>query len=145
MAPGRPLAVDYERVAFADLEHIVLDNYDANELKTRARVVIALAHLRPFFERTPAVFIAGDRLEGYVKLRREERAKPATILYELATLRRAIRLAVTSGRLPGVPSFPTITVKNARKGFFEEGDYERVLAKLPEDVRPLVEFLWWTG
>ena len=92
--PGRPLAVDYERVMFSDLERIVLDNYDANERKSRNRVLIALRHLKPFFERTPAVFIAGDRLESYVKLRRDEGAKPATILYELATLRRAIRLAV---------------------------------------------------
>ena len=50
-----------------------------------------------------------------------------------------------SGRLPSVPSFPTITVKNARKGFFEESDFERVLARLPKDVRPLVQFLWLTG
>ncbi|HXK08494.1 MAG TPA: hypothetical protein VMT70_02500 [Vicinamibacteria bacterium] len=82
MAPGRPLAVDYERVTFTDLERIVLDNYDANELKSGNRVLITFRHLRPFFERTPAVFITGDRLEGYVSLRREEEAKPATILYE---------------------------------------------------------------
>jgi integrase len=31
------------------------------------------------------------------------------------------------------------------KGFFEECDFERVLAHLPEDVRPLVRFLWLTG
>ena len=145
MAPGRPLAVDCERVTLADLERIVLDNYDANGRKSRNRVLIAFRHLRPFFERTPAVFIAGDRLERYVSLRREEGAKPATILYELAALRRAFRLAVRSGKLPGVPSFPTITVRNARKGFFEEGDFERVMACLPEDVQPLVQFLWLTG
>ena len=145
MAPGRPLAVDYERVTFADLERIVLDNYDANERKSRNRVVIAFRHLRPFFERTAAVFIAGDRLETYVSVRREEGAKPATILYELASLRRAFRLAVKAGRLPGVPSFPTITVRNARKGFFEEGAFEQVMSNLPEDVQPLVQFLWLTG
>ena len=137
MAPGRPLAADYERVTFSDLESIVLNNYDANERKSRNRVVIAFRHLRPFFERTPVVFIAGDRLEKYVNLRRQEGAKPATILYELATLRRAFRLAVKAGRLPGVPSFPTITVRNARKGFLEEDDFARVMGHLTDDVRPL--------
>ena len=145
MAPGRPLAADYERVTFSDLESIVLNNYDANERKSRNRVVIAFRHLRPFFERTPVVFIAGDRLEKYVNLRRQEGAKPATILYELATLRRAFRLAVKAGRLPGVPSFPTITVRNARKGFLEEDDFARVMGHLTDDVRPLVQFLWLTG
>jgi integrase len=137
--------VDYERVTFADLERFVVDNYDANERKSRNRVLIAFKHLRPSFERTPAVFITGDRLERYVALRREEGAKPATILYELAMLRRAFRLAVKSERLPGIPSFPTITVRNARKGFFDEGAFEQVMTHLPEDVRPLVQFLWLTG
>src|SRR6266545_4021018 len=60
-------------------------------------------------------------------------------------LKRAFRLALRAGRVSTVPWFPTVHVENARQGFFEEAEFERVAAHLSEHVRPLAEFLYLTG
>jgi integrase len=33
----------------------------------------------------------------------------------------------------------------ARQGFFEQDEYEQLLAKLPDYVRPPITFAYWTG
>jgi len=52
---------------------------------------------------------------------------------------------VRSGLLPSAPAFPVIRLANRRTGFFEAAQLERVVSLLPADVRPVVEFLAWTG
>jgi integrase len=44
-----------------------------------------------------------------------------------------------------VPHFPTIRLDNARKGFFEREQFEKVRAELPDYLRPLVTVGFWTG
>jgi integrase len=64
---------------------------------------------------------------------------------ELAALRRAFRLGAQAGKVVKVPHFPSIRVENARKGFFEEADFRRVLDHLPEPLRVLAVVGYWTG
>jgi len=48
-------------------------------------------------------------------------------------------------QLPQRPAFPIISVNNRRTGFFEEAEFRAVLARLPEEVATIVEFLFWSG
>jgi integrase len=71
--------------------------------------------------------------------------KPATTVYDLATLRRAFNLAHEAGRVVSVPRFPRIKFNNTRKGFIEQSDYEVILRNLPPEIQPILTTAWWTG
>ena len=54
-------------------------------------------------------------------------------------------LALQSEKIIRKPHIPSLEENNARKGFFEQADYEAVLAKLLEHLRPIVTFAFHTG
>jgi integrase len=89
--------------------------------------------------------ITSDRVAAYAHARQAEGAAPATIRYELACLRRACNIAVRAGKMTQRPYFPTISVDNARKGFFERAEFEAVIKELPEALRSFARFLYLTG
>lgn len=127
--------------AFAMLEA----DFALRERRSGPRVTQARAHLAKAFGSERADEITPERLDAYAVERKAEKAASATIRYELAVLRRALRIAQQKGRLRFLPAFPTIQVDNARQGFFEPGDVDRVLAHLSAEVRPVVRFLHVTG
>jgi hypothetical protein len=47
--------------------------------------------------------------------------------------------------LATLPAFPTLTPTNVGTGFFERLDFDAMLSELPETVRPVVTFMYWTG
>jgi integrase len=54
-------------------------------------------------------------------------------------------LAIQARKIPLRPHIPMLREDNARKGFFEEPDFRRFLAHLPEALRPLAEVAYITG
>lgn len=80
-----------------------------------------------------------------VHRRLTQKAEPATVNRELAILRRAFRLAVRSGALATMPYVGLLTEDNARTGFFERAEFDAVLAHMPADLRPPLEFMYQTG
>lgn len=145
MGTGRLVGPDADRTTIEDLERMLIDDYALNGRKSGKRVELALTHLRSFFLFGRVPDITGDRINAYVRSRRESGAAPATIRYELACLRRALTLAVRAGKATNRPYIPSVAVDNARKGFFESGDFDAVVAELPEPLRPFVRFLYLTG
>jgi integrase len=85
-------------------------------------------------ERVAQVWLRDGKARGTVDLR-------------LRWLRRAFRLAVnrTPPKIRAVPYIPSLTVDNARQGFFEPADLERLLRHLEPDLADYVEWGWWTG
>jgi integrase len=55
------------------------------------------------------------------------------------------RVAVEEELLVVRPVFKLPTLRNARSGFFEDGDFAALLLELPPHVRPVVSFLRMTG
>jgi len=84
---------------------------------------------------------------AYISSRLEEASqpKPATIRNELAALKRMLNLACRAGKVREVPPFPTLEVRNVRTGFFEDTEIRAVIGNLPDDIAPVVEFLYLTG
>ena len=109
------------------------------------RLTASLLHLRAFFGGSRAVTITAERLAAYVRARADAQAAASTIRNELNALRRAFRLAKRVGRVPQVPEFPQLAVNNIRVGFFEREDFDAVVAELPEPLRPVVQFAYFTG
>jgi integrase len=72
-------------------------------------------------------------------------AKPATVLLEVAALKRMFTLGLRAGKVAHRPYFPSIEVRNTRTGFFEETEILAVLGRLPCDLSALIEFVALTG
>ena len=144
MGRGWLVGPDVERTTFEDLARMLLDDYRVNERKSVETAEGSLKALRPVFGTSLARDITLDRLNAYVAARLEAGRKPATVQNELAALKRAFHLAERAGKAIG-PPFPTLSVRNARAGFFEEPEFRAVLARLPADVQPIAEFAYLTG
>ena len=54
-------------------------------------------------------------------------------------------LALQAEKIIKKPYIPSLEENNARKGFFGQAEYEAVLAKLSEHLRPVVTFAYYTG
>jgi integrase len=70
----------------------------------------------------------------YVARRRAEGKAANTVNVELATLRRALRLAQELGHLASVPTIRSLRPAPPRSGFFEPGEFEAVAQELPPDL-----------
>lgn len=133
------------RAKFEDLVSMLREDYDSNKRKSRERIEVALRKLTPFFMRLPVREITAARIVLYTKARQREGAAAATINYELACLRRSFSLAMQVELVDRAPHISLLSLDNARKGFFEPEEYERVEAELPPSLRPLMRFLYLTG
>src|SRR5262249_41448332 len=97
-----------------------------------------LNHLRGFFGQDRAFDITADRVTSYVAFRQEEeKAAAATINGELAVLSRMFVLAVRAAKAAHKPYIARLKVNNARKGFFEAEQFQAVLRRLSQDIKPV--------
>jgi integrase len=102
-----------------------------------------VSRLRAYFGQQRAADITSGGITTYIRSRKG--ASAATIRYELAMLKRMFRLSLRAGKVANRPDFPTIEVRNARKGFFEAEDFERVVSYLVTELKPFVRFAYLTG
>ena len=100
-------------------------------------------HLSPVFGQCLAREVSDDLIARYIEQRLAEKAEKATIQRELSCLRRMYRLA--RKKIHVLPTFPTLHVDNARKGFFEEEDFVRMRQHLPAHLQILATMAYWTG
>jgi hypothetical protein len=60
-------------------------------------------------------------------------------------IRRAFNLMKKRGKLQIVPNFPMSPESKARKGFVDKEQFTTLREKMPENLRPLLTFLYTTG
>lgn len=143
-ALGKPVVV--ERITLDGLLALVEADYKANSRRSLDRMQQASTHLRAFLRgERKARDITADLITAYQAHRLGEKAKPSTINYELAMLRRGFRLGVRFGKVGTRPEFAMLHVDNARKGFFEREQFESILAHLPEYMKPVMTVAYMTG
>src|SRR5215470_6023049 len=142
---GRLIGPDAEKTTYEDLEQMLLDHYRTNGLRSLARIEGALQHLRSFFSRALALEITADRILRYVVYRQEQRAANATINRELASLRRMFILGERSEKIVKRPHIVLLRENNARTGFLEADQLRAVVAKLPAELKPVIEAAYLTG
>lgn len=134
-----------ERTKFADLERLILRDYEVNGRKSVKSLTDRIASLRRTFGSVRPVDVTYAMLDEYVDKRRREGAKNATIRYELVVFGRMFSLAIKARMLTVKPLLPTVKVENARKGFFSEEQFQSVLEQLPVDVGAAMMFAYFTG
>jgi integrase len=91
--------------------------------------------------------ITTDHVNQYVENRLDQGMSNASINRELAFLRLAYNLARKAAKLKPemIPYFEMLPENNRRTGFFEQEQYEAVLAKLPDYLKGVLTMGYWTG
>ena len=144
---GKCPAPEAQRATFDDLALDLENEYRSNGRRSVGHLVVRIAHLRRFFGSMRTTNVTTSEVQKYIIKRQGEGASNATINRDLAALRRAFNLAAraTPPKVGRVPHIPTLQENNARQGFFEYEDFEKVRGALPEYLRPLVTFAYHTG
>ena len=132
-----------EKIRVEELADDFLRDYRINGKKSIADVTARWElHLKPFFKGYRAVDVTSEAIKKYVDSRLEENAKNATINRELAALKRMFHIGQksTPPKVLHIPAFPHLTENNVRKGFLEDGQYQKLIQYCPELwFRTLVE------
>lgn len=87
-------------------------------------------HLQPFFGKMKVMHVTKDLLEKYVVKRQREDAADATINREISIIRRAFYL--NEEKIGKMPKFPQLKENNARKGFVEDMQYQKLVEACSE-------------
>lgn len=167
-AKGIPVTSQVGRLRFEEARNDLINFHQANGHDTTKLEARIKKHLTPFFGGKKMTDISVALINAYVAHRRAqvkviparvkqtrkgpitipEREKPvaaATINRELAWLKHMFNLAFEAGKLMTRPRIRLLKEDNTRVGFFEPHQYEAVLRRLPDDLRPVVQFAYITG
>ncbi len=146
---GKCPAPEAQRTTFEDLARDLENEYQANGRRSIRSLRGRLKNLRRFFGPFRAAAITSREIDQYKLMRQREGkgASNATVNRELAVLHRMFSLAykATPPRVPRIPHIEMLAEHNARQGFFEHEDFEKVRDALPEHLKPLVTFAYHTG
>jgi len=85
------------------------------------------------------------RIDLHVRKRLEQGIAPATLTCEMRYLKQAFLLAQRKKLLQHIPHMPSFTFNNARQGFFEREEFDRVVACLPHYLQDFARFAYWSS
>jgi integrase len=139
---GRFVGPDEEKITFEEMVSTILTDYQMNNRRSIRGIKLSIQHLRSWFGMDRALNISSDRVRKYVIVRQEEGAANSSINYELAVLKRMFRLAIKNAPQPEIK---LLEVRNARQGFVDPADFNRLHAALPESLQDAIRFLYLSG
>ena len=151
IAEGKFTGLDPERIRYEELEKDLLNDYKINGRKSYKMVQYSLHHLRDYFGGIKAKDITPDRVRAYVVWRKKQQThynRPpanATINRELSALKRMFTLGSQADRVRAVPYISKLAENNVRTGFFSHYEYLSLRDALPDYLRPVVAFAYYTG
>ncbi len=133
------------RVTVAALLDALEQHYETRKLKSLRQVKIHVAPVREFFGFKRATGINRRAIDLYIAKRRGEDVSDTTIDRETELLRRAFTLAAEDERpvVAWIPKIPRLVKpgENAREGFVERAEFEKLVGQLPAPV--LQDVAWW--
>jgi integrase len=89
--------------------------------------------------------LSEDAIDHYIRGRLAGGTRPATINRETQLLGQAVRPFFTRLGRPAPPIRRQSETGNVRQGFFERGDFEKLIAALPDDLRDPARFGYLSG
>jgi integrase len=125
----------------------LLADYRINRKCLEWATLLVERHLRPFFGRLPIERVGTAAITEYIASRQQAGRSNSTVNRELALLRRAFNLGRASSppKVARVPHIPSFQENNVRKGFFEHDEFLGLRGALPEEIRPILTFAYYTG
>jgi integrase len=145
---GRFAGLVIEKVTVGDLIDLVIEDYEFRKLRSTPVVKWrAEANLRKAVGGLLAARFGPAEVKRYVAGRRAEAASDATINRELAIIRRGFTLGFQHDPqlVTRQPYIPILEEDNARQGFLEPEQYERLLHELPERLKALYVCAYHVG
>lgn len=132
-----------------DVKHVSYESCRDAWLAGNKKGYAAMKPIDAFFKNKRAISITTDTLREYITKRRAEGVADSTIRRGLNNLRAILNQSRKEGklRLSDIPHFPMAMLKEPppRKGFIDPPVFEKLLAALPENLRPLILFVYNTG
>ncbi|MDM8538975.1 site-specific integrase [Desulfobacterales bacterium HSG17] len=147
IAQGKTPSIHFDKTTFKQLADELINDYKINGRKSLKRAKQSVNNLNRFFEHFTAQAITTPKIREYIGMRMEEDVSNATINRELSALKRMFNIG--SQQTPPVvekpPHIPMLKENNARKGYFEHGDFEKLHKELPEYLKGFVTFAYKIG
>jgi integrase len=144
-----------ESITYAQIREDLLAHYRNKGHKSLAvmadgtEIIYPLIPLDRFFKHpdkgTTVARITHRTVAAFIAARQKQRIGNAAINNSLSLLRRMLHLAKKNYNLPFVAPIELLKPPPSRKGFLSLKDFNRLLAALPHNVRPLVTFLYYSG
>jgi integrase len=137
-----------ERITVGELLDNLEKHYEARKLKSLRPTRAHGVHLRSAFGFVRAARITRVAIDGYIADRRAAGAAEATIDRETELLHRALALGQEDGFVSFVPRVSRLVKKgeNARQGFLERDDFDKLVAALPNQLlRDIAMWGYGTG
>ena len=153
---GRFIGPEAERVTVRELAQDYLNDYRVNAKKSldKAERMVKRydddgkerdSELIAYFGDCKAHGVGTDRVKQFITKRQEEGLANATINRELSALKRMFNLGIQAEKIHRKPYIPMLKENNARKGFFEHGEFVAFRNALPDYFKPVVTFAYYTG
>ena len=143
---GESVLPRVDRVRWEEAQADLIAYYEATGKRDVAEAKSRVAHLGLYFAGWRIARIDTPAIHGYVVHRKQQKAAPATINRELATLSKGLRVAHQNKKLFGQPPrIEKLQEDNIRQGFFEREQFEAVRKHLPAYAKPVVTFMYLTG
>lgn len=144
-AKGVPVTSQIGRLRFDEARDDLINHHKAHRRDTKKLEGRIAKWLTPHFGRRKMTDITVPLIRQYIVKRQEDGAANATINRELAWLKQMFSLAIDAGKLMTRPKIALLAEDNVRQGFFEQEQFEDVLAHLPDDLCAPVTFAYITG
>ena len=145
IAKGELPGIYFDRIRFDEIADDLLTDYRVNKKKSLPKVEIYVRHLKEFFGGARVTEITTARINKFIEKKIGEEYKNATINRELSTLSFMFTLAKKSRKISEVPYVPKLVEDNIRTGFFEHDQFISLRIALPDYLRPVVTFAYYTG
>lgn len=120
-------------------------DYTVREIKSLDWMQRQVGYIRADVGHLPAQVLTATELGKLAQRWRARGLAASTTRDRLATLGQALRLAVVQRRLREAPVLPRIEVRNARQGFIEPAEFERIAAGCPHVYGEVVRWAWLTA
>ncbi len=140
-----PVALQRDRATVADALALAEADARVNERKSAWKTAKNVERLGAALGHLKLASLTGAHIMAYIDARKAEGFANASVNRELATLRRALILAVDAELVARIPRIRLLKEAPPRSGFFEATQYTDLLKHLPEHLRPLITTAFRTG
>jgi integrase len=147
IADGKRPGICFDRIIFEDLLKDYVTDYKINGKKTVKKAERCVSFLLQDMKGMMAPEITTDVIKKYMEKRLSGGVNNGTVNRELSAIKRAFNLGArcTPPKVSMVPYIPMLQENNVRKGFIEHQEYLAIREALPDHLKSVLSFGYFTG